>query len=227
MTTSSTTTVPRATEELLAEAAEWRLLALLFSCPVDGWREQVAAIAAEVGDAKLREAAETAIGEAAVSIYHTAFGPGGPGAPREVSHRQSALSGQYLAELRACYDVFAYQPPRDEPPDHVATEIDYLAYLRLKQAYAVSRGDDAQATVAADAAQHFLDEHLATIAGPLAKIAAASSIRYLELAATALVDRVGPPRTRPGGSVPPFSQLSDPALPICELDDCCGEFADE
>ena len=64
--------------QLLGEAAEWRLLGLLFECPLPNWREQMDALAAEVVDADLKAAAEAARLEASEGLYHSIFGPGGP-----------------------------------------------------------------------------------------------------------------------------------------------------
>jgi len=171
---------------LLGEAAEWRLMALLLECPGDGWREQVAALAREVADDTLRQAARAAIEEADEGLYHTIFGPGGPASPREVSYRATLLPGPFLAELAAFYEAFSYRPAIDEPPDHVAVEAGFVGYLRLKAAYAVARGDAEQAAVTAQAAGRILSEHLATIAGPLQKSLAASDIVYLSLTASIL-----------------------------------------
>jgi nitrate reductase assembly molybdenum cofactor insertion protein NarJ len=220
--TSSPTELGSLTE-LLAEAAQWRLRGLLFACPHDDWHEQIAALVVEVRDDSLRVAARAALEEATQSGYYTAFGPGGPGAPREVSHRQSALTGQYLAELLACYNAFAYCPPRDEPPDHIATEIDFVAYLKLKQAYAVARNDQTQVVVTAQAMQSFIQEHLRIIAVPLARNLEASGIAYLTLAAANLSERVDAccPKTVSLSAEP--SQIGNPALAICDPSDCCSE----
>jgi nitrate reductase assembly molybdenum cofactor insertion protein NarJ len=196
--------------ELLREAAQWRLLGLLFSCPTGDWHAEVAALAAAVGDEPLKAAAEAAQAEATEGLYHTTFGPGGPAAAREVSYLRSTLSGQFMAELRGMYEAFAYQPASEEPPDHVAVEADFVGYLRLKEAFARSHGAEEHAAVTAEAARRILDEHLSTIAEPLARILAASDIAYLAGVAAALLHRVGPPRQ-------PLPVMAD-LLPIVEPD---------
>ena len=180
--------------ELLREAAEWRLLGLLLACPLGDWQTQVAALAAEVADEQLAEAAAAAREDAGEGLYHTTFGPGGPAAPREVSYREYVTPGQSLSEVTGCYDAFAYRPTTDEAPDHVAVEADFMADLRLKEAYATARGDDEQAALTAEAAQRFLEDHLSSIAAPLAQSLDAFGLRYLTLASAALLHRVGPPR---------------------------------
>jgi nitrate reductase assembly molybdenum cofactor insertion protein NarJ len=202
------------------------LLGLLFACPHGNWREQVAALAAEVRDEPLENAARAALEEATESGYYTVFGPGGPGAPREVSHRQSDLTGQYLAEVLACYNAFAYSPPRDEPPDHIATEIDFVAYLTLKQAYAVARNHQAEAAVTSQAIRHFMEDHLVTTATPLTQILDASGSSYLCLAATALAVRACASHVQHVAPALELDKLYDPLLPICEPCDDCTELTD-
>ena len=102
------------------------------------------------------------------------------------------LPGAPLAELRSLYEAFAYRPSLAEPPDHVAVEAGFVAYLRLKQAYALARGNDEQMRICADAEQGFLQEHLSRMAGPLVNSLTASGITYLAQAAEALRSRTGP-----------------------------------
>ncbi|MBM3890447.1 MAG: molecular chaperone TorD family protein, partial [Verrucomicrobia bacterium] len=120
----------------------------------------------------------------------TTFGPGGPAAPREVSHRSNVLPGQLLGELGALYQAFAYKPSSLEAPDHVAVEVGFIAYLRLKQAYAHERNDADQAAIATDAARRLIADHLRPLAEPLAKSLATSGILYLSQTASALLERI-------------------------------------
>jgi len=180
--------------ELLRQSAQWRLIALLLSCPRDGWQDELTALARESADEPLQAAADAALTQAGEGLYHSTFGPGGPAPPREISYLRSTLSGQFLVDLRGMYEAFAYQPGNGEPPDHVAVQADFVAYLRLKEAFAHSRGDEEQAAVTAAAAQRMVEDHLSAIAEPLAQSLAASEIPYLSAAAAALRQRVGPPR---------------------------------
>lgn len=191
MTTPCAETVSD-TPSLLRDVAAWRLVGLLFECPGTGWFDQVLTLAKEAQDPCLSAAADAARQEASPGLYHSTFGPGGPAAPREVSHRRGVLPGASLAELRRLYEAFAYQPSLDEPPDHVAVEVGFVAYLRLKQAYALARGNDEQMRICADAVQLFLRSHLSRMAGPLAASLSNSGIKYLAHAAESLQSRVGP-----------------------------------
>jgi hypothetical protein len=185
--------------DLLKQAAEWRLIGLLFECPVGTWRDDIAALARDTEDPLLGSAVEHALDEASEGLYHSTFGPGGPAPPREVSYLQAVQLGYLLSELTAFYDAFAYQPVTQESPDHVSVEAGFVGYVLLKQAYAVTRGEDEQASVAADAEATFRRAHLASFADQLAATLQASGIAYLAEAGRALAGRVGPP---PGAATP-------------------------
>ncbi len=193
--------------DLLREAAEWRLLGLLFACPWDGWREQISALAGEVEDGDLRSAARQALEQASEGLYHSIFGPGGPAPPREVSHRDLIETGSLLSELSCYFDAFAYRPATQEPLDHVSVGADFIGYLRLKEEFALANANAEHAAVTREAAQRFLEDHLSTIAGPLAARLSESRIGYLTLASAALLRRTGPP------PAPPVR-----ALPLAEID---------
>ena len=181
------------THALLRQAAEWRLIGLLFECPTGTWREDIVALARDVDDPLLRAAVTHALEEASEGLYHSTFGPGGPAPPREVTYVKAVQLGYLLSELTAFCDAFAYGPVTRESPDHVSVEAGFIGYLRLKEAYAVTRGDDDQASVTADAAATFMREHLSALAEPLADTLDASGVAYLAEAARALATRVGPP----------------------------------
>ena len=181
------------THALLRQAAEWWLIGLLFECPTGPWRDDVTALARDVNDPLLGSAAAHALQEADEGLYHSTFGPGGPAPPREVTYVTAIQLGSLLSDLNAFYDAFAYRPATREAPDHVSVEAGFIGYLLLKQAYAVARGDQEQASVAAEAATTFMREHLAMLAEPLAATLDASGLEYLAEAARALATRAGPP----------------------------------
>ncbi|MEK7834176.1 MAG: molecular chaperone TorD family protein, partial [Acidobacteriota bacterium] len=127
-------------------------------------------------------------------------GPGGPAPGREISYRDWAQPGYLLSELSSYYDAFAYHPDQAaivEAPDHVSVEAGFIAYLRLKEAYARLNSDDEHAAVTREAAQQFLGEHLAAMTEPLARSLEHSGVEYLALAGKALLARVGSPREKP------------------------------
>jgi nitrate reductase assembly molybdenum cofactor insertion protein NarJ len=194
--------------QLLGEAAEWRLLGLLFECPSPNWLAQVTALAAEVADDDLKAAAEAVQQEASEGLYHSIFGPGGPAPGREISYRDWVQPGYLLSELTSYYEAFAYQPALLEAPDHVSVEAGFIAYLKLKEAYALATSDDEHAAVTRAAAQQFSNEHLVALAEPLARALAHSGIQYLALAGKVLLARVGP--CRDAARKPGLPVLADP-----------------
>jgi len=181
-------------QTLLQEAAQWRLISMLFECPAGGWQEMLTTLVSIVADPDLREATEAAQAEASEGLYHSVFGPGGPAPPREVSYHDHLELGGLMSELAGYYDAFGYRPATQEPDDHVAVEAGFVGYLHLKEAYVRACEDFARAEVTADAARHFVEDHLSAMAEPLAAILEGSGIRYLALACQALVRRTGPRR---------------------------------
>ena len=203
-------TLDETTASLLREAAEWRMLGLLFECPGSQWREQVHALAREVADPLLRTAAETALEEACEGDYHSIFGPGGPAPAREVSYQETIQLGYLISELASYYGAFSYQPATVEALDHVSVEAGFVGYLRLKEAFGVANGQFEPAAVARDASKSFVNDHLSCVAKPLALSLAASGVAYLAAAGKALLARVGPPRTLPViQSLPPAADCID------------------
>lgn len=181
---------------LLAEAVDWRLIGILLECPGPGWRERVSSLARETTDGHLRTAANIAMEEANEGLYHSAFGPGGPAPPREATHRDTVQLGYLMSELQTVYNAFGYQPQTMEPLDHISVEAGFVGYLKLKQAYAVSCGDQEAAAVTGEACREFLSEHVASISGPLTELLANSDVEYLKYVAGALKPRSGEPKKR-------------------------------
>ena len=176
---------------LLREAAEWRLISLLFECPVGDWKTNVKNLADEITDPDLKKAAEFAETQAAEGLYHSIFGPGGPAPAREVTYRSWVQPGFLLSELAAFYAAFSFQPKTAEVPDHIAVETGFMAYLKLKQAFAEECGEQGKAEITARAAKTFKNEHLAKFTEQITNSLALSGIDYLALASAALFKRVG------------------------------------
>jgi nitrate reductase assembly molybdenum cofactor insertion protein NarJ len=175
--------------QLAREAAEWRLLSLFFECPSDAWRAQVEALAREVEDTELKSAAHDALREASEGLYHHTFGPGGPAPAREASYYQSVELGYMMSEIQAYYTMFGFAPVTAEPVDHVSVEIAFIAYLRLKESYALACENIERAKTTAESAERFVEDHVARIAAPLAGHLSNSGISYLVQAGAALARR--------------------------------------
>jgi len=187
---------PRVTT-LLQEAAEWRLLSLLFACPSEEWRADIDRLAGDVHAEPLTAAAQHAREQASEGVYHSVFGPGGPAPPREASYHVSVELGTLLAAIAGDYAAFAYQPVTSEPVDHIAVETGFIAYLRFKEAYALASGNDEAAAIAGRTAARFMTDHIAVVAHPLAELLANSGVEYLAQASAAAAQRSGPkPRVR-------------------------------
>ena len=110
-------TISDEVKPILREAAEWRLIGLLFECPTPQWSGEVAAISRELEDPLLRQASEEALCEATEGLYHSTFGPGGPAPPREASYHDTVQLGYLISELESYYNAFAYRPACGEPAD--------------------------------------------------------------------------------------------------------------
>lgn len=207
---------------LIRQSAEWRLLSLLLECPSDSWRAQVSDLASTVKDPLLSDACKQALEQADEGLYHSAFGPGGPAAPREVSYSDSVQLGYLLSELEAYYEAFAYRPRTGEAADHISVETGFMAFLFLKEAYALTSGHAESASITADAGRDFQREHLSWIVEPLAARLEDSSIGYLAATGRALLERVGPSRQRmayPGNVLP---VIPAEAEFVCGNDDGIG-----
>jgi hypothetical protein len=126
--------------QALARAARWRVLSMLLERPRAGWSDDLRRQAEELGDAQLSGLARRAA-QASEGRYLALLGPGGAVSPREAGYRGMVDPGRTLTSLAATYAAFAYRPELSEPADHVAIETGFLAYLHLKEAYALSRGD--------------------------------------------------------------------------------------
>jgi nitrate reductase assembly molybdenum cofactor insertion protein NarJ len=202
MTETATLADPRI-QELLSEAAAWRLLGLLFERPREGWRQEVESLRRELRDAEISAAVEAAQKEATEGLYLAVLGPGGLASPREVAYRGMGDPGQILSDILAFHQAFAFCPETEDPPDHVAVEAGFLGYLCLKQAYAWIRGNAEETEIAAQAATRFRQEHLSALAWPLADRLEKTGVQYLSLAARAIARRTGPrPATHPAGESP-------------------------
>jgi hypothetical protein len=182
---------------LLNESAEWRLLGRLLECPSAEWRDDIRRLGGEVAAGPVRDAARLALEQASEGVYYSVFGPGGPAPPREVSYHASVELGSLMSAIEGDYAAFAYRPAIDEPTDHIAIETGFIAYLRLKEAYARASDNEEAAAVAARVSERFLREHLAVLAHPLAALLANSGIPYLAQAVSIVAARSGPkPRGR-------------------------------
>jgi hypothetical protein len=180
--------------DAVAQAAGWHLLALLFERPRPGWEWEVAALARELPDVVLRAVAEGAA-TATEGEYLRVLGPGGRVSPREVGHHGFSDPGWILSDLTRYYHAFGYMPRSEDPLDHVAVETGFVAYLHLKEALARSLSDEDAVAVTRAAREAFVRDHLAVLAGSLARRLGPDGAGYLAGAADLLAARI-PERDR-------------------------------
>jgi TorA maturation chaperone TorD len=171
-----------------AEARILRFLALCFERPRAGWLEELSDLAGEIAAPAPSEIAEQAH-DADEGAYHALLGPGGTVSPREVGYRRLEDPGRILAELARVHEAFGFRPrSSEEPIDHLAVEIDFVAYLCLKQAFAIAGGDEQAAAVTREARRHFVDRHLGPVARAFARRLGGAGPDYLVHAAALLVE---------------------------------------
>jgi TorA maturation chaperone TorD len=165
-----------ARERLRAES--YRLLGTCFSAPRrDEWeRDRVGRTLANVLDAldpdgeaaALAAALDDALGEAdalALEVDHAALfvGPFALKAPPYGSvylDDDHALMGDSTLGAARCYAAAGLTLTLQEPADHVAIELEFMAYLAALSARAVEGGDPGRAEQFRDAQHRFLTEHI-------------------------------------------------------------------
>ena len=183
-------------QQLLREAAEWRVLELLFQCPSPEWRDRITEMRSEVNDADLVLAIDIALEIATEGAFHSIMGPGGPAPAREASYIDTMQLGYLMSGLSALYDAFGFHPETFEIADHVSVQAGFMGFMRLKQAFAEASREDEQAAVVRDAAADFLRGHLSHTAEPMRAALEACGYDYLVIAAKALLSRTGPAEKR-------------------------------
>jgi nitrate reductase assembly molybdenum cofactor insertion protein NarJ len=186
-----TTLQPRA-GELLSQAAEWRLLGLLFEYPAGHWRSNLEALLPSLARPELSALAEAALEQFSEGLHIALFGPAGTVPVREVTYHGGVQFGYLLAELSAYYDAFGYEPLIEEAADHLAVQVGFVAFLRMKQAMAELGEDAEHAQLAADAAGAFIREHLAVQAEPVARALENFAPPFLVAASRRIFELAGP-----------------------------------
>ena len=184
---------PGAATDLLEQACEWRLLALLLSRPTAACLQIARQLVDEVSLTALAEAGRAWCESASEGAYLALLGPGGIVSPRLVAYRGFSDPGWMLADIARYHEVFAFHPQAEEPADHVAVLAELVSYLWLKEAYARELNDDEAAVLTRSARERFIEEYLAPIAAPLAERLDACGATAWSAAAHLLAARVPPP----------------------------------
>jgi len=141
-----------------------RLRTLLASS--DEWPARMADLRRSVADALRR--LETAAPEVLEQEYLPLFGPAALCPLTETSWGDAArLLGKaaQLADISGFYRAFRLQPREDRdqvPDDHLASELEFMSVLCLKEANALHRDLGEALEITRDAQKKFLQDHLAT-----------------------------------------------------------------
>jgi hypothetical protein len=109
-----------------------------------------------------------------------------------VTYRGGVQFGYLIAELSAFYEAFGYTPQAEEAPDHLAIELGFVSYLKLKHAHALVNGEAGKAEVTGDACAEFLREHIAWQAEPVLKLLDNFAPDYLIEAGKRILGHAGP-----------------------------------
>ena len=180
-------------EELLQRAATLRQLAQLLAYPEPGvrreWQRGLKRLKRPGAPLRRLRRALTQRDEFALaSEYIRLFAGNAACHPNETAYgdaRRIAGRSHELADINGYYSAFGVQasPVAPQLPDHIASEIEFLAVLLVKEAYALTRRRRAQATLTRHAARSFLAQHLgrwsATFAASLRETSTEPAYRAL------------------------------------------------
>jgi nitrate reductase assembly molybdenum cofactor insertion protein NarJ len=186
---------------LLREAANWRLLGLLFEYPSPQWRARLSVLLPDLAPGSWRDIAAAALDLNSEGLHLALFGPGGTVPVREAAYQGGVQLGYLLSELSAYYEAFGYKPGIAEADDHLAVELGFVAYLKMKEAFALASGAGESASVSGEAAAAFVRGHIAVSAPSLARRLETFAPGYLAEAGRILLELAGtpPPNAYPLG----------------------------
>lgn len=106
------------------------------------------------------------------------FRPKGGPPPYEVQYRKfkdEFARAQELADIMGFYRAFGVEP-RNERPDHLTAELEFMHYLVVKEKYARHQQDEENAEICCDAREKFFSDHLGAWVENFAKEARAQEI---------------------------------------------------
>jgi len=217
----------------LQRASTYRVLALLFLPPSEANKEELVTLCSELSGEQATELQVLAkeYSKELEGLYHQVLGPTGVCRDAESDFEVNALGGKgpLLADVAAFYKAFAYEYETlgSFAPDQISVELDYMAWLAFKTAYArhCDRLEDAQ--TCSIASNKFVKDHLgAWVRSFLARLNEASEGTYYEGVAQVALQCLE--RMEPGqiAAIRPDLRRG-PALPVLtEQDDCC-EFPED
>lgn len=166
---------------LLEEARAYQLLALAFMYPDKGWLESLSAFLAVRKDEhgnygselerSLSNSLEQSLNEHTLdgidNEYNRLFTAGEtvltPNYETEYGMDTIFAKTKELADLNGFYNAFGLELGKDsnnERPDHVSIELEFMAMLLIKEAYARNEGWDEKANLCLEARKKFLKDHI-------------------------------------------------------------------
>ena len=183
---------PTSVHRALGRAALSRLCAMALAYPGPGRLPGVADLAERITatvdglgphvEAVARAARGT--DEAAVAGEYVAlFDTAARCAPCEGAYGLPQMAGKagQLADIAGFYTAFGLAPSEGQPDveDHIATELEFMSALAVKEAWALAEGHHERADITADAAAKFFGDHLGRWAPSFAsELGAATALPY-------------------------------------------------
>jgi putative dimethyl sulfoxide reductase chaperone len=182
----------------LGRATVYRLCGAALAYPAPDRLVEIARLAhaaAVVVDRRFREpltaladAAAIADAESIAAEYVTLFDGAVKCPPYEGAYALPQIAGKsaQLADIAGFYAAFGLEPAAGQPEveDHVATELEFLSALAVKEAWALAERHDEHALVTRDATASFLADHLGRWACTFASaLEASTDVPYYQAAA--------------------------------------------
>ena len=174
--------MPTESEVLMKQARTFELASVLCSYPDPECERALVALAAdqpehEGGGALARAASGPRGGDDIRSAFLALFDSAQGRASlyeTEYGRMRGMAKGTDLADVAGFYQAFGLELDADnahEMLDHIAVELEFYALLLLKHSHLIALSDAEGCSVVEDARKKFLADHLARLAGALAKSA--------------------------------------------------------
>jgi nitrate reductase assembly molybdenum cofactor insertion protein NarJ len=148
----------------LRRAASYRYLSLLFAPPTQEIGDELVSLAGSVAPA-LAEDAEAlgkATGRSLQGLYHKVLGAAGQVPDVECGYDDNTAGGRgpLLADVAGFYRAFSFEAPAGLTTDHICTELGFMGWLAMKEAFARHEGDEDHRAITEEARRRFVKDHL-------------------------------------------------------------------
>lgn len=154
---------PATLKYLLSRSALYGLLARCFSQPENGGWAIIMNLSKEVpkewqGPIK----GLLSNGPPPAEVFMKFFGTAGTCHDCETAYLAGLPTGGTLADVAGFYQAFSFPGPskKGNPPDHVATQLEFLSFMFAKEARALFNKDKEARRVCLSAREKFVREHL-------------------------------------------------------------------